>query len=61
LELPDDPTLLEAWFVAVLRTTPPAALATALARAEATAAGRFDGRVVVAAIRRVMSHELTRG
>ncbi len=58
--LPDDPTLLEAWMVAILRTSPPQALASALLQAEAKALQRFDSRDVLAALRRVMSHELTR-
>jgi hypothetical protein len=60
LDLPDEPTLLEAWFVAVLRTTAPHAMASALGAAETTALTRFDSSTVVAAIRRVMSTELTR-
>jgi hypothetical protein len=60
VELPDDPTLLEAWMVAVLRTSPPHALASALFEAEAKALQRFGSREVLAALRRVMSHELTR-
>lgn len=59
VQLPDDPTLLEAWMVAVLRTSPPDALASALFAAEAKALQRFDSRVVLVALRRVMSHELT--
>ncbi|GHJ49239.1 hypothetical protein Cs7R123_65810 [Catellatospora sp. TT07R-123] len=61
LVLPEDPTLLEAWLVAVLRTAPPERMAYALFQAEASAGARFEPRVVVAAMRRVMSHELARG
>ncbi|MDI1465840.1 hypothetical protein QEZ54_33195 [Catellatospora sp. KI3] len=58
LVLPEDPTLLEAWLIAMLRTAPPERMAYALFQAEATAAARFEPQVVVAAMRRVMSHEL---
>lgn len=58
LVLPDDPTLLEAWFVAVLRNAEPERMRAALARAEQVAGERFPGRTVVAAVRRVMSTEL---
>jgi len=58
LVLPDDPTLLEAWLVAVLRCSSPQRMASALIQAEATASERFASRDVVAAMRRVMSHEL---
>ncbi|HTJ38444.1 MAG TPA: hypothetical protein VL738_34865 [Dactylosporangium sp.] len=60
LELPDDPTLLEAWLIAVVRAAPPAALGAALGRAEAAAAARFDDSEVVAALRRVLTNELAR-
>ncbi|WP_230687203.1 hypothetical protein [Catellatospora vulcania] len=60
LALPDDPTLLEAWFVAVLRSTEPERMRAALAQAEQVAGERFPGRTVVAAVRRVMSTELAR-
>ena len=59
VQLPDDATLLEAWMVAVLRTGPADALACALSAAEAKALQRFGPAEVVAALRRVMSHELT--
>lgn len=59
LVLPDDPTLLEAWLVAVLRCSSPERMASALFRAEATASERFPARDVLAAMRRVMSRELT--
>ena len=59
LELPEDPSLLEAWFVAVLRCASPERMASALMQAEAMATDRFASRVVVSALRRVMSHELT--
>ncbi|MEV4517895.1 hypothetical protein AB0K00_54170 [Dactylosporangium sp. NPDC049525] len=60
LELPADVVDLEGWFVATLRACPPEGMASALARAEATAAARFTARDVVAAMRRVLSVELTR-
>jgi len=59
LELPGEPSLLEAWFVALLRTCAPEAMASTLRKAETIAGGRFDSRTVVAAMRRVMSHELS--
>ncbi|GAA2365326.1 hypothetical protein Cme02nite_31680 [Catellatospora methionotrophica] len=59
LVLPDDPTLLEAWLVAVLRCSSPERMASTLFRAEATASERFPARDVVTAMRRVMSRELT--
>ncbi|MEV6971127.1 hypothetical protein AB0M47_39115 [Hamadaea sp. NPDC051192] len=58
LELPDDPTLLEAWLVALLRCASPERMASTLYEAEAIASQRFGSRDVVAAMRRVMSHEL---
>lgn len=61
LDLPDDPTLLEAWLVAVLRVAAPETMASALFEAEAIASARFDSRQVVAAMRRVMSYELAGG
>ena len=60
LELPDDLADLEAWFIATLRVVHPDAVASALRRAEATAAERFPARDVVTAMRRVLSVELTR-
>ncbi|WP_051367856.1 hypothetical protein [Hamadaea tsunoensis] len=60
LVLPDDPTLLEAWLIAVLRTSTQGRMASALAEAETIASRRFASRDVVAAMRRVMSHELPR-
>lgn len=59
LELPVDPTLLEAWLIAVLRCASPERMASALFEAEAIASERFSSRDVVEAMRRVMSHELT--
>ncbi|MFG2041267.1 hypothetical protein [Dactylosporangium sp. NPDC048998] len=58
LELPDDPTLLEAWLVAVVREAPPARLGAALRRAETAALQRFAPDQVVEALRRVLSNEL---
>jgi hypothetical protein len=60
LELPDDVADLEGWFVATLRACDIDAMASALTRAEATAATRFPARDVVAALRRVLSVELAR-
>ncbi|WP_433204211.1 hypothetical protein ACQP00_35515 [Dactylosporangium sp. CS-047395] len=59
LALPDDPTLLEAWLIAVVRAAPAAALGPALRRAEATARTRFPDREVVTALRRVLATELS--
>lgn len=61
LALPADPSLLEAWLVAVARSAPPAALGAALRRAETRALERFPAAHVVAALRRVLSVELARG
>ena len=58
LALPDDVVDLEAWLIAVLRLAAPEELASALRRAEAVACRRFAPRVVVAAMRRVVEHEL---
>ncbi|GAA2389987.1 hypothetical protein [Dactylosporangium salmoneum] len=60
LELPDDPTLLEAWLVAVVRSAPAAGLGAALRRAETTALTRFPPGDVVDALRRVLTCELAR-
>ncbi|GAA3292741.1 hypothetical protein Dvina_35310 [Dactylosporangium vinaceum] len=54
LELPADPTLLEAWLIAVLRAAPPALLARTLHRAEAAALERFHPADVTAALRRAL-------
>ncbi|MFI5910334.1 hypothetical protein [Dactylosporangium sp. NPDC051541] len=54
LDLPADPTLLEAWLVAVLRAAPPAALSRALRQAEARALERFRPADVTAALRRAL-------
>lgn len=58
LELPHDPSLLEAWLIAILRCASPDRVASALFHAEAVASERFPARDVVAAMRRIMSHEL---
>jgi hypothetical protein len=55
LELPGDPTLLEAWLIALVRRAPRDALATTLRRAEAAALERFAPPDVLAALRRVLS------
>jgi hypothetical protein len=60
LELPTDATNLEAWIIAVIRAAGPSRLQQALAATETTAAERFDERDVVAAMRRVLTVELTR-
>jgi hypothetical protein len=61
LELPTEPTDLEGWLVATLRVAPPERMASALARAEATACERFPTKTVVAAMRRVLTVELAHG
>ncbi|MEV8513690.1 hypothetical protein [Dactylosporangium sp. NPDC051484] len=58
LELPDDPTLLEAWLVAVVRESPHARLGATLRQAETAALRRFAPEQVVDALRRVLSNEL---
>jgi hypothetical protein len=58
LELPADVADLEAWLIASLRVVEPTRMASALSRAEATAAQRFSGKDIVAAMRRVLSTEL---
>ncbi len=58
LQLPDDVVDLEGWLIAMLRTATPDELASALRRAEALACRRFTPSVVVAALRRVVEHEL---
>jgi hypothetical protein len=60
LELPADVTDLEAWLIAHLRVVEPDRMASALRRAEATAAERFSAKDIVAAMRRVLSTELAR-
>lgn len=60
LELPAEVADLEGWLVAVLRTTEPDRLASALEQAEATAGTRFPPAEVVTALRRVLSYELAR-
>ncbi|GAA2669235.1 hypothetical protein [Actinoplanes palleronii] len=60
LELPDQLDDLEGWLVATLRTVPAERMFGAVARAERQAVERFPARDVVAAMRRVMSRELTR-
>lgn len=59
LMLPESVDDLEGWLVAMLRTAPHNAMASALEQAEAIASRRFSGEQVVAAVRRVLSHELT--
>lgn len=58
LVLPIDPVDLEAWLVATLRTAPPAGMASALEQAETIASRRFPTKLIVAALRRVLSVEL---
>lgn len=60
LELPGDVADLEGWLVAVLRTTDPERMNSALEQAEATAGTRFPPAEVVLALRRVLSYELAR-
>jgi hypothetical protein len=54
LSLPSDGTLLEAWFLALVRSTPADRLAVTLAGAERLAASRFPPAEIVAAMRRVL-------
>jgi len=60
LELPVQLEDLEGWLVAVLRAVPSEEIFGAVARAEREAGQRFPSRDVVAAMRRVLSRELTR-
>ncbi len=60
LQLPGDVTDLEAWLIANLRVVEPDRMASALRRAETTAAERFSAKDIVAAMRRVLSTELAR-
>ena len=55
-----DVTDLEAWLIANLRVVEPDRMASALRRAETTAAERFSAKDIVAAMRRVLSTELAR-
>ncbi len=54
LELPSDGTLLEAWLLAVVRSTPDDRLAGTLVRAERLASQRFPPAEILAAMRRVL-------
>jgi hypothetical protein len=58
LALPEEVVDLEAWLIANLRVAEPSRVASALRRAEATAAQRFSSKDIVAAMRRVLSNEL---
>lgn len=58
LEVPTQVEDLEAWIIAVLRAAGPSRMTSALAAAEAIAAGRFEERDVVTAMRRVLTVEL---
>jgi hypothetical protein len=58
LELPEDVVDLEAWLIATLRVAPPSRMAAALHHAEALAIERFSTVDVIAAMRRVLTHEL---
>lgn len=60
LVLPEQVEDLEGWLIAVLRTAPDAAMASALGEAETIAAERFSGGQIVAALRRVLATELSR-
>jgi hypothetical protein len=60
LEVPDDVDDLEAWIIAVLRVAGPDQMASALYEAETIAAERFASGDIVAAMRRVLTVELTR-
>jgi hypothetical protein len=59
LELPEAVQDLEAWMVAMLRTAEPTALDSALGQAEVTALERFSSADVLAALRRVLTVELS--
>lgn len=52
-------TDLEGWLIAMLRVAEPSQLASALHRAETIASQRFTPKDVVAAMRRVLSCQLT--
>ena len=54
LELPADGTLLEAWLLAVVRSTPASQLRVTLARAERLALDRFPPAEILAAMRRAL-------
>lgn len=58
LVLPGDTDDLEAWLIAMLRTAEPDQMGSALAQAEAAASERFASTDVIAALRRVLAHEL---
>lgn len=58
LELPELEVDLEAWLVARIAVAETGAAAAAIGEAEAAAGQRFPGPVVVAALRRVLSHHL---
>jgi hypothetical protein len=60
LVLPEQAQDLEGWLIAMLRTAPNAAMASALDQAETIAAQRFTGEQIVAALRRVLTGGLTR-
>jgi hypothetical protein len=60
LVLPAEPEDLEGWMIAMLRTAPDAAMASALDQAETIAAQRFSGEQIVTALRRVLANELPR-
>ncbi|MCW2896549.1 MAG: hypothetical protein JWO75_6038 [Actinomycetia bacterium] len=60
LVLPEQVEDLEGWLIAMLRTAPDAAMASALSSAETIAAQRFTGEQIVTALRRVLANELTR-
>lgn len=60
LELPTDPTNLEAWIIAIIRAAGSSRLHQAIAAAETLAGERFEERDVVTAMRRVLTVELTR-
>jgi len=60
LELPTERDDLEGWLVATLRVADEHRIFAEVARAERVAAQRFAPGEVVAALRRVLSHELAR-
>jgi hypothetical protein len=59
-ELPQDAEDLEAWLIAVLRTSPPNALPSALDHVEtaARASGRFNSNEILTALRKLLATEL---
>jgi len=59
LMLPEQVDDLEGWLIAMLRTAAPNEMDSALKQAESIAAERFSSGDIIAALRRVLSSELT--